>query len=1189
MHLKRIELYGFKSFANKMVFKFDQGITAIVGPNGSGKSNVADAVRWVLGEQSAKRLRGGTMQDVIFAGTEARKPLGYCQVDLTIDNHDMKMPIEYTEVTVSRRVYRSGEGEYFINGTGCRLRDVHELFMDTGVGQEGYSIIGQGQIDKILSNKPEERRALFDEAVGIVKYKKRKQNAEKRLDQEKQNLYRVNDIISELEVQKETLTEQAEKAKVYLNVKEELKVNEVNVFILDVKNIDEKIKELKEKERAVERNIGAVRLEYAQNKTKHSEYNEKLEALEVEIEDIRGKQTELTVQKEKKESEINLTKEQINHLTSNNERFLSDVKALSERKNKAEADLVSYKESMASLFDESARSEDELKEKEEVLKNINASIVEEEQTVSNIQANMIERLNEISSIKTQMQRFHTMAENTTSRKDSISSRKRILEASVGSLKANHKEEKIVNEKLLLEKQALVEQKEAIIEGQKTEISELVKAEQERKEQIQRLQTLESKHKALSEISEQYEGYHFSIKKVMSMKDEPQFKNKISGVVADILKVGKQYERAIEIALGGNYQNVIIEDEQSAKALIKYLKDNRFGRATFLPLTNIKPKLNKIKDIASEKGVVGYADELVETDDKYIDIVKYLLGRIVIAETIDAAIALGKKYNNSLRIVTLSGDVVNPGGSLTGGAFKNNNTQFLSRKREIGEMEDRIAGLKDNLRHINSKYQELLYQKEHQQEQLDEIGIRLQELNIDINSQSMKLHQLLSDIKKGEMELDDLNDEESHLLSQEGDLTTQLNDLDATLKENEVNKEHAETTVKNLMARTIELKEEKDQLMDAITKLRVAYTAHEEQRNHAKSNIERMEGELLTISEQIEKLNQDIAENNAIKVDKEARILEHQETIQQYVDIVSEVTEKVSELTALRQGINKKQEALYEIQEEVSEKITLLEKELLRLQNQHQKNELQKENYIEYMWNEYELTYNNALQYSRDDIGTIGVIKKRIDRLKGEIKELGDVNVNAIEDYKNVVERYEFLTTQRNDIIEAEAKLREVIDELEEQMQIQFKEQFAAINTQFQKVFKELFGGGKAFLRLSDEEQVLEAGIHINVQPPGKKLQSMMLLSGGERAFTAIALLFAIQSLKPSPFCVLDEIEAALDDANVDRFAQYLKKLTDNTQFIIITHRRGTMEASDALYGITMQEKGISTQVSVKLIEDVLEV
>lgn len=1189
MHLKRIELYGFKSFANKMVFKFDQGITAIVGPNGSGKSNVADAVRWVLGEQSAKRLRGGTMQDVIFAGTEARKPLGYCQVDLTIDNHDMKMPIEYTEVTVSRRVYRSGEGEYFINGTGCRLRDVHELFMDTGVGQEGYSIIGQGQIDKILSNKPEERRALFDEAVGIVKYKKRKQNAEKRLDQEKQNLYRVNDIISELEVQKETLTEQAEKAKVYLNVKEELKVNEVNVFILDVKNIDEKIKELKEKERAVERNIGAVRLEYAQNKTKHSEYNEKLEALEVKIEDIRGKQTELTVQKEKKESEINLTKEQINHLTSNNERFLSDVNVLSERKNKAEADLVSYKESMASLFDESARSEDELKEKEEVLKNINASIVEEEQTVSNIQANMIERLNEISSIKTQMQRFHTMAENTTSRKDSISSRKRILEASVGSLKANHKEEKIVNEKLLLEKQALVEQKEAIIEGQKTEISELVKAEQERKEQIQRLQTLESKHKALSEISEQYEGYHFSIKKVMSMKDEPQFKNKISGVVADILKVGKQYERAIEIALGGNYQNVIIEDEQSAKALIKYLKDNRFGRATFLPLTNIKPKLNKIKDIASEKGVVGYADELVETDDKYIDIVKYLLGRIVIAETIDAAIALGKKYNNSLRIVTLSGDVVNPGGSLTGGAFKNNNTQFLSRKREIGEMEDRIAGLKDNLRHINSKYQELLYQKEHQQEQLDEIGIRLQELNIDINSQSMKLHQLLSDIKKGEMELDDLNDEESHLLSQEGDLTTQLNDLDATLKENEVNKEHAETTVKNLMARTIELKEEKDQLMDAITKLRVAYTAHEEQRNHAKSNIERMEGELLTISEQIEKLNQDIAENNAIKVDKEARILEHQETIQQYVDIVSEVTEKVSELTALRQGINKKQEALYEIQEEVSEKITLLEKELLRLQNQHQKNELQKENYIEYMWNEYELTYNNALQYSRDDIGTIGVIKKRIDRLKGEIKELGDVNVNAIEDYKNVVERYEFLTTQRNDIIEAEAKLREVIDELEEQMQIQFKEQFAAINTQFQKVFKELFGGGKAFLRLSDEEQVLEAGIHINVQPPGKKLQSMMLLSGGERAFTAIALLFAIQSLKPSPFCVLDEIEAALDDANVDRFAQYLKKLTDNTQFIIITHRRGTMEASDALYGITMQEKGISTQVSVKLIEDVLEV
>lgn len=1189
MHLKSIELYGFKSFANKMVFKFDKGITGIVGPNGSGKSNVADAVRWVLGEQRAKQLRGGKMQDVIFAGTEARKPLGYCQVDLTIDNHDMKMPIEYTEVTVSRRVYRSGEGEYFINGTGCRLRDVQELFMDTGVGQEGYSIIGQGQIDKILSNKPDERRALFDEAVGIVKFKKRKARAEKRLDEEKQNLYRVNDIISELEGQKETLTEQAEKAKIYLGIKEELKSNEVNVFIMDVKNIDERLKELSEKQKTVERNIGTVRLGYQQNKEKHTEYSEKIEALQTELEDIRSKKTELQVQKEKKESEINLTKEQIRHLESNNSRFESDIENLQGRQATGETDLEAYKTSMASLFDESAKSEADLKAREQKLEEINQAIAEEEETVSNIQSNMIERLNEISNIKTEMQRFHTMAENTSSRKDSITTRKTILEASVTSLYASRKEEKEKKNQLSFEKQKLSEQKDHLINSKASEQEELEKVENVRRDQIQGVQTLESKHRALTEISDQYEGYNFSIKQVMGMKQKPQYQDKICGVVADVLKVDKKFERAIEIALGGNYQNIITEDEGSAKSLIRYLKENKFGRATFLPLTNIRPRLNQISSITSEAGVIGYADGLVHADKKYMDIVRYLLGRVIIAENIDAAIKLGKKHNNSLRIVTLGGDVVNPGGSLTGGAFKNNKTQFLSRKREVEELKAKLDEAKEGLRLINAKYQEMLYQKEHKDEQIEEINVRLTDLNLELNSQSMKVHQIESEIKKADMELKDLVDEENQLSSQEGDLTTQLTDLDATLKENEVNKEHAETTVKNLMARTLELKEEKDSLVEVITKLRIDYTSHEEQRNHAKSNIDRMNRELASLGEQIKRLNGEVAENNTAKSEKERLILQHQENILQYNEIIEEVAAKSGELNQERVDLTKKQEALYTAQEELAEKITLLEKELIRLQNQAQKNELQKENYIDYMWEEYELTYNNALEFKKDDLGTIGVIKKRIDRLKGEIRELGDVNVNAIEDYKSVVERYEFLTTQRNDIIEAEQKLREVIDELVVQMQHQFREQFAAINTQFQIVFKELFGGGKAFLRLSDEEQVLEAGIHINVQPPGKKLQSMMLLSGGERALTAIALLFAIQNLKPSPFCVLDEIEAALDDANVDRFAKYLQKLTANTQFIIITHRRGTMEASDALYGITMQEKGISTQVSVKLIEDVLEV
>ncbi len=1189
MHLKSIELYGFKSFANKMVFKFDQGITAIVGPNGSGKSNVADAVRWVLGEQSAKQLRGSKMQDVIFAGTEARKPLGYCQVDLTIDNHDMKMPIEYSEVTVSRRVYRSGEGEYFINGTNCRMRDVLELFMDTGVGQEGYSIIGQGQIDKILSNKPNERRALFDEAVGIVKFKKRKERAEKRLESEKQNLYRVNDIITELESQKETLMDQAEKARQYLNVKEELKTNEVNVFIMDVKNIEQRLKELEEKTAIIERDIRHTRNQYQENKLKHNEYNLKMEALVEEMDTIRAQASELSLQKEKKESEINLTSQQIQHLNDNNRRFTNDISGLSDKKLKSDQDLEAYKEKMKSLFDASAKSDETLTQYESDLARINQSILEEEEVVSNIQSNMIERLNEISNIKTQMQRFQTMAENTTSRADSIQARKSILERSLEDYRRLLSEEKKTKKRLDSEFQTLSADKNNIVDTREEESDALTKVEAERKEMIQTLQRLESKHKALTDISDQYEGYNFSIKKVMTQKNHPKYQGKINGVVADVVKVDKTYERAIEIALGGSYQNIITEDEATAKSLITYLKENKFGRATFLPLTNIKPNVNRNQALRNESGFIGYADELVQVESKYKNIAAYLLGRIVIASTLNDAVAISRKFNKTLRIVTLDGDVVNPGGSLTGGAFKNNNTQFLSRKRELDELKSSIDQKSSSLRTIDTKYQELLYKREHQETRLGEIQQRLQELSISLNSQNMKLHQINSDMTKGEVELEQLVLEENDLLSQKGDLTSQLTNLDNELKENEVNKEHAETTVKNLMAKTINLKNKKDTLVDAMTKLRVEHTTLLEQKNHAQSNIDRMGSEISEIAASIDKLTSEIEQNQTLITDKEEAIQTFREEIETYSTIISEVDERIKGLTETRQEISKLQEGLYEEQEKISEKITLLEKEALRLENQAAKNNLMKDNYIEYMWDEYELTYNNAMEYFREDLGTISVIKKRIDRLKGEIRELGDVNVNAIEDYKTVSERYDFLTEQKNDIIEAEMKLREAIEELDEHMQSQFKEQFAAINIEFQRVFKELFGGGKAFLRLSDEEQVLEAGIHINVQPPGKKLQSMMLLSGGERAFTAIALLFAIQSLKPSPFCVLDEIEAALDDSNVDRFANYLKKLTVNTQFIIITHRRGTMEASDALYGITMQEKGISTQVSVKLIEDVLEV
>lgn len=1189
MHLKSIELYGFKSFANKMVFKFDQGITAIVGPNGSGKSNVSDAVRWVLGETSAKALRGGKMQDVIFAGTEARKPLGYCQVDLTIDNHDKKMPIEYSEVTVSRRVYRSGEGEYFINGTQCRMRDVHELFMDTGVGQEGYSIIGQGQIDKILSNKPNERRALFDEAVGIVKFKKRMERAEKRLEEEKQNLYRVNDIITELEGQKETLMDQAEKAKTYLNIKETLKTNEVNVFILDVKAIDERLEELKEKMAGVQTQIRHTRNTYQENKLKHEAYSQKMATLVAEMDDIRAKATALSLQKEKKESDISLTSQQISHLKDNNNRFTKDMSTLKTKEAGMGEELEAYKANIQSIFDESAKSDVALKAHEAELTAINEAIAKEEAVVGTIQANMIEHLNELSNIRTEMQRYQTMSENTALRAGSITARKSLLEASHNQFKELLAKETDKKKTMVLEGKTLTREREALIESQRKEGEALQKAENDRQNASQELQRLESKHKALSDISEQYEGYNFSIRKVMEKRSDSHYGDKIIGVVADILSVDKAHERAIEIALGGSYQNIITEDEQTAKGLIRFLKEKRFGRATFLPLTNINPKVSRQESLRQAKGFIGFGDELVTVEDRFKKIAAYLLGRTVIVRHIDDAVALARTSRNFSRIVTLEGDVVNPGGAMTGGAFKNNSTQFLSRKRELKTLEATIETRRAQLASAKESHQTLLARREEATETLKTLTEKIQALSMALNSQNMKIHQIDSDMTKCDVELEELVLEEENLLSQKGQLTGQISALDDVLKENEVNREQAETTVKEGMAKTAAMKEKKEQVMADMTKLKVSHTALVEQRSHAQSNIDRMNREISDAKGTAQKLEEEMAQNRRQIEEKEALIIRYREEVLNFAAIIDEVNGNIHTMTEERQHLSREQDKLYKVQEEVGEKITLLEKELLRLENQENKNSLQKETYIHYMWEEYELTYNNALTYFEEELGSIGVIKKRVEALKSDIKALGVVNVNAIEDYRSVSERYEFLTTQRDDIIEAETKLRKAIEELDEQMQQQFKEQFALINTEFQKVFKELFGGGKAFLRLSDEANVLEAGIHINVQPPGKKLQSMMLLSGGERAFTAIALLFAIQNLKPSPFCVLDEIEAALDDANVDRFAKYLQKLTCNTQFIIITHRRGTMEASDALYGITMQEKGISTQVSVKLIEDTLEV
>lgn len=1187
MYLKSIKLYGFKSFANKMIFEFDKGITAIVGPNGSGKSNIADAVRWVLGEQSAKQLRSSRMQDVIFAGTEARKPLGYSQVDLTIDNQNKKIPIDYLEVTVSRRVYRSGEGEYFINGAACRMRDIQELFMDTGVGQDGYSIIGQGQIDKILSNKPEERRALFDEAVGIVKFKKRKKNAEKQLEIEKQNLYRISDIITELEGQKTVLIDQAEKAKSYLELKEVLKVHEVTLFITEVKEIDEKLTILREKEKISQEQIESIRKVYEGNKLKHAEFNKIIETLEFEIEDIIGKSSGLSLEKEKKESDINLAKEQIHHINENNQRLDKDNSAITINSNKLQIELDTYQNDIASLLEESKKSEELLLSKEGELTNLQDTIEKEDISIGSIQSNMIEKLNGISTIKSRIQHFSTMVENTYLRTESIKSRKIVLEASLEDVRIRLREAESTKKNLVKESSDLEDSKNKIKSTQFEEQVHMSSTLKEQKEKSSILQTLTSKYKALEDIAEHYEGYNYSIKKVMALKDTNLYNGKILGVIADILKVSKDYERAIEIALGGTYQNIVVEDTEIAKSLIKYLKENKYGRATFLPITSIHSN-NKRRIFSEEEiGVFGYADELITVEAKYKEIVRFLLGRTVVVKNIDTAIKLAKKYNNTLRIVTLAGDLINPGGSLTGGAYKNNKTQFLARKRDLEMLKVLINESRKESDIINKRYQKLLSVNEKQSEKMGNLREEIQKKLMKINEQNILVHQLKSEILKGKEELETVSLEEGQLVSQDIDFASELVKLNNSLEEVEIDKEQAEITVKELMSKILELKEEKEKLVESITKLRVSSATVIEQKNHAINQVNRMKSELLYMQKQLEEYKKEINLNKERKIGKEEEIKDYISNIKEYNTLVEEIDNKRNLLSTKRHSVTKEQEVLYKEQEASSERINILEKELIRLENQLTKVEEKKESYILYMWEEYEITLNKGREYFRDDLGRISAVKEEIKELKDKIRSLGDVNVNAIEEYKHVLERYEFLSTQKNDLVEAEEKLRDMIKDLERHMQEKFIEQFSAINLKFQQVFKELFGGGKAFLELENNEDILSAGIHISAQPPGKKLQNMSLLSGGERAFTAIALLFAIQSLKPSPFCVLDEIEAALDDANVERFAKYLQKLSINTQFIIITHRRGTMEVSDALYGITMEEKGISAQVSVKLVEDLI--
>lgn len=1184
MYLKKIEVQGFKSFANKLLFEFDNGITGIVGPNGSGKSNIADAVRWVLGEQSAKQLRGSKMEDIIFAGTETRKPVSFASVSLTIDNSDKKLDIDYSEVTVTRRVFRSGESEYLLNGNTCRLKDINELFYDTGIGKEGYSIIGQGQIDKILSGKAEERRELFDEAAGIVKFKKRKNETQKSLDNESQNLIRINDILAELEKQVGPLARQSDKAKEYLRLKEYLKKYEVNLFLLEESSTKGELTEVTGNLDIVNEELEKAGNRLEEIKSVYDEKDNEVSELTARIDELIAKKNQAEIGKNRLESQIEILKEQINSANMNDSHLADRLKEINDQiaeRNEEKQKLLKQKFDISSEVDDIFARQNEIDREVDALRKETDGLSNE---IENRKNSIFDNLNKKGTIKASIQRYESMQEQVNIRKAELTGKLINFKTDESEFDVSIKDAKDKLDSVNKEIDGLVSENNrlmALSDENKEERNTKKQKLQAAKEQNMRSQT---KLESLKNIAERYDGYGNSIRKVMECKEQ---NSGILGVVADIVKTEKKYEIAIETALGGTIQNIVTDNEETAKKMIAYLKKNQYGRATFLPLSAVSGKNNRRDNLERESGFIGYANELVKVDLQYKGLADYLLGRCVVVDNIDNALHLNKAHGYSLKIVTLEGELLNPGGSMTGGAFRNS-SNLLGRRREIEELEkvvsstekvifslsadiDRLGGLINEATDKIAKNTEIIQNKK----------LAKNTLEINYNQLADKKNEIQSVYENNKREEKEI---ESQLKDIRAELESSNKELEKIENDNELNTKEISDATERLNDLKNKL-EEKNKIAESI---HIEYSQIAQKSQFAEESVKR-------ILREINRLKDGISDLEDSKEESQTEIAVRSSQIEEITDTIktaaAEIESYSSELTDLKSRKEEGQATLkgfFTTREECQNNLVTLEKEQFRLSQNKEKLENNRDSKIEYMWNEYELTLSEATQLKDDELSDVSEIKKIVTDTKNEIRKLGDVNVNAIEDYKEVAERYEFLKNQHDDLVSARDKLITVIEELDKNMREQFTTKFEEIKIEFDKVFRQLFGGGKGTIELDPEADILDAAITIISQPPGKKLQNMMQLSGGEKALTAICLLFAIQNLKPSPFCLLDEIEAALDDSNVDRYAKYLHKLTKNTQFIVITHRRGTMAAADRLYGITMQEKGVSTLVSVDLIENQLD-
>mgnify|MGYP004501764763 FL=1 len=1180
MYLKRLELQGFKSFADKTVLEFMPGITSVIGPNGSGKSNISDAIRWVLGEQSMKSLRGAKSNDIIFAGTQNRKSLGFAEASLVFDNEDGTLPIEYAEVTVTRKIYRSGETGYYINKVPCRLKDILELFMDTGIGKDGYSIIGQGKIDEILSNKSEDRRHIFEEAAGIVKYRTRKAESEKKLEHTKLNLLRINDILTEIESNIEPLQQQAEKAKKYLNLKEELKSIEIGLFVYNIEKYKQTLEEIINDEDIMKSTCNQEEGKLERIKALKEELKTQIDEITEKIESMQNIGFESQKEIEQLNSNISVCNTRIENNKENRIRFEKEIEEIKTKITSLEEEIKQKQAKKDNLKENRKKFEKELEEKQAELDKLTSKLskkeIEIEEHKKKVEENTDKRYELQSDISTQNANTESLEkrkqqikqEITTNISELDSARLRKDDISKGFYEAESKRNSIVSSLEKIEKQR--EEASTRIKEYDTNINNL----------YSEMRIKDSRRKFLVETEKEKEGYIKSVKSLLNDCENIKDLGKgMHGVLANIISVPKEYETAIEMCLGASLQNVVTETEEDAKRLIEHLRKNNLGRASFLPITSVKGK--KLENFKSkEKGIIGVASDLVQFNKKYEQIILNLLGRTVIVDNMETAIKVAKQNNYSFRIITIEGDLINPSGAITGGSVAKKTVNILGRGKEIEKLEKEINKIKQKIEKLEKEKEEYVNSQEDLLEEVSSLEKALQEIDITYATEKQKVVAINENIERIEKRLSKLKEETVNI-------DNQKNEIEEKKKADEeqistINEENEKLT--NIINEFAELNKDDQKYIDDlnfdITNLKISVSSFDESET--------------SINEISDMINNDIENNKKSMENKEKQIQQIEEDNKELEKNIEETKQKIEEvkkqvqtsgqtINNLKEERTQKNEKLANKETELNDQFKIIEdlkSQMAKMEAKKSKTEEDLNAVINKLWEEYELTPNTIKEYKKPD--NIALTQKKVNNLRADIRDLGSVNVDSIEEYKTLKERYDFMCEQRLDLENTMSKLRKMIQEMTEVMKEQFKTQFEIINKNFGEVFRELFGGGKAELTLADEENILECGIDITVQPPGKKLQNMMLLSGGEKAFTAIALLFAILKINPAPFCVLDEIEAALDDVNVFRYAEYLKKFSKDTQFLVITHRKGTMEAADTVYGITMEENGISKLLSMKL-------